>query len=97
MEKLLACQITVVMGVRNVEASKKAIYAAIPEEVRRNLVHFESLDTGDLKSVRAFAARIKAQYPKIDLLINNGTFENSTSIIPNNSLITENSLFFQLE
>lgn len=71
-EKLLACQITVVMGVRNVEASKKAVFAAIPEEKRRHLLHFETLDTGNLKSVREFAAKMKATYPKVDLLINNG-------------------------
>lgn len=71
-EKLLSCQITVVMGVRNVEASQKSVFAAIPEEKRRNLLHFETLDTGNLKSVREFAAKIKAKYAKIDLLINNG-------------------------
>lgn len=74
-EKLLACQITVVMGVRNVEVSQKAVFAAIPEEIRRNLLHFETLDTGSLKSVRDFAATIKAKYPKVDLLINNGEVE----------------------
>lgn len=73
-EKLLACHITVVMGVRNVETSQRAVFAAIPEDRRRNLLHFETLDTGNLKSVRDFAATIKAKYSKIDLLINNGTF-----------------------
>lgn len=73
-EKLLACQITVIMGVRNVEASQKTVFAAIPEQKRSNLLHFETLDTGNMKSVREFAAKIKAQYPKIDLLINNGEF-----------------------
>lgn len=74
MEKLLACQITVVMGVRNVAASQKSVFAAIPEEKRRNLLHFETLDTGNLKSVREFAAKIKAKYAKVDLLINNGEY-----------------------
>lgn len=62
------------MGVRNVESSRKTVLAAIPEEKRRNLLHFETLDTGNLKSVREFAAAIKSKYPKVDLLINNGEF-----------------------
>lgn len=83
-EKLLACHITVVMGVRNVESSRKTVFAAIPEETRRDLLYFETLDTGSLKSVREFAVAIKAKYPKVDLLINNGELVNgqlSTQLI----------------
>lgn len=71
-EKLLACHIKIIMGVRNVEASKKAVFAMIPEEIRRDLLTFETLDTGNMKSVRDFAAKIKAEHSKIDILINNG-------------------------
>lgn len=77
--KLLSCHIKVIMGVRNVEASKKAVFAVIPEEIRRDLLSFESLDTGDLKSVKEFATKIKAQHPKIDILINNGEKDASSS------------------
>lgn len=37
-------------------------------------LHFEQLDIGSMKSVRAFAARVQAKFDKIHILFNNGEY-----------------------
>uniref|UniRef100_A0A5Q5CBF2 Short-chain dehydrogenase/reductase SDR n=1 Tax=Mycobacterium sp. (strain JLS) TaxID=164757 RepID=A0A5Q5CBF2_MYCSJ len=60
----------VVLAVRDTEKGKRAadeIAAAHPEAA----VSVQSLDLGSLRSVRAAAEALKADFPRIDLLINN--------------------------
>ncbi|XP_055703436.1 dehydrogenase/reductase SDR family member on chromosome X [Phlebotomus papatasi] len=70
-EKLLDCDMTVVLGVRNVESSRKSIAKEIPEEKTSGKLFLEQLDVGTMDSVRKFAAAIKKKYRKIHILINN--------------------------
>ncbi|GAB0099637.1 dehydrogenase/reductase SDR family member on chromosome X [Sergentomyia squamirostris] len=70
-KKLLECNMTVVLGVRNVEGSRKAIGREIPEEKTAGKLFLEQLDTGSMKSVQKFATVIKKKYNKIHVLINN--------------------------
>lgn len=72
-KKLLQCDITVVMGVRDPIAARKSVEsfvgAAAATELQR--VHYERLDIGSMKSVRQFADAVKRKFTKIDILINN--------------------------
>lgn len=85
-EKLLKCDMTVVMGVRNPEASKKSVEMAMGEELTKNKIFYEKCDTGDVKSVEEFAMKIKEKFPAVHLLINNG----------NCCLFLENFNYFEL-
>lgn len=71
-EKLLKCDMIVIMGVRNPEASKKSVEKAMGEDLTKNKIFYEKCDTGDMKSVEHFATKIKEKFAAIHLLINNG-------------------------
>lgn len=71
-EKLLKCEMIVVMGVRNPEASKKSVEAACGEDLTKDRVFYEKCDTGDNKTVEEFAKKVKEKFAAIHLLINNG-------------------------
>ena len=60
----------VVMGVRNQEKAERAV-ADIEAEVPEAKLELRVLDLASLASVRAFAERVIAEHPSIDLLINN--------------------------
>ncbi|XP_030558608.1 dehydrogenase/reductase SDR family member on chromosome X isoform X2 [Drosophila novamexicana] len=70
-EKLLACDMTVVMGVRDPRSAEVAVGGIVDLSQTKGKLICEQLDVGDLKSVRAFAERISQKYQKIDLLLNN--------------------------
>ncbi|KAM8712072.1 hypothetical protein ACLKA7_012574 [Drosophila subpalustris] len=70
-EKLLACDMTVIMGVRDPDSAKSAVGAIVDLGQTKGQLICEQLDVGDLKSVRSFAQRIAQKYPKIDVLLNN--------------------------
>ncbi|XP_053684486.1 dehydrogenase/reductase SDR family member on chromosome X [Sabethes cyaneus] len=72
-QKLVECDIEVILGVRNPEASKKAVEKFLEENnaLTGAKLHYEQLDIGSMKSVRAFATRIQAKFDKIHLLFNN--------------------------
>lgn len=72
MEKLLKCEMKIVMGVRNPDASKKSVEAAIGKELTKDQIIYEKCDTGDMKSVEDFAKQVQLKFPAIHLLINNG-------------------------
>ncbi|CAG9809471.1 unnamed protein product [Chironomus riparius] len=71
LEKLLKCSMTVMLGVRSPEASKKSIEKALGTELTKDKVFYEKCDTGDMKSVRDFAKKVQEKYSAIHLLINN--------------------------
>ena len=61
---------TVVMAVRNMEKGANAV-ARIKAEVPDAKLELRDLDLGSLDSVRAFAARVKSEHERVDLLLNN--------------------------
>ncbi len=73
-EALAGAGATVILAVRNAERGNSAaerIRAAVPAAQ----IEVQLLELADLNSVKAFAERVIAKYPRIDLLINNaGTF-----------------------
>lgn len=59
-------------GVRNPKEAQKNIETRVDfSDLEGVKVDYEYLDTGNLKSVRQFAASVQQKYSKIDLLINN--------------------------
>lgn len=72
LEKLLKCGMTVLLGVRNPEASRKSIEQVIGGEITKDKVFYEKCDTGDMKSVREFAKKVQEKFKAVHLLINNG-------------------------
>ncbi|ALC41808.1 CG11200, partial [Drosophila busckii] len=70
-EKLLACDMTVIMGVRDPVTAEKAVGNIVDLSQTKGKLICEKLDVGDLKSVRAFAQRLKEKHSKIDILLNN--------------------------
>lgn len=71
-EKLLQCEINVIMGVRNPKEAQKNIESRVDfSDLDGVKIHYEYLDTGNLKSVRQFAKSVQQKYSKIDILINN--------------------------
>lgn len=72
LEKLLKCDMIVMMGVRNPEASKKQVELALGTELTQGKVFYEQCDTGDMQSVRGFAAKVQSKFPAVHVLINNG-------------------------
>jgi NAD(P)-dependent dehydrogenase (short-subunit alcohol dehydrogenase family) len=60
----------VVLAVRNLEKGKSAV-ARIADAVPGAEVTLQQLDLGSLDSVRAAADQLRADHPRIDLLINN--------------------------
>jgi NAD(P)-dependent dehydrogenase (short-subunit alcohol dehydrogenase family) len=71
-EKLLKCEMIVMLGVRNPEASKKSVEDALGHELTKGKVFYEKCDTGDMESVKEFAKKVQAKFTAIHLLINNG-------------------------
>ncbi|CAG9809469.1 unnamed protein product [Chironomus riparius] len=71
LKKLLQCEMTVILGVRNIEAARKSVESYIDSSLLMNKVIYENCDTGDLSSVREFAKRVQERCRGINLLINN--------------------------
>lgn len=72
LEKLLKCEMTVMLGVRNPEASRKSIEKALGTDLTKDKLFYEKCDTGDMESVRGFAKKVQEKFKAIHLLINNG-------------------------
>lgn len=77
LEKLLKCDMTVLLGVRNPESSKKSVEAALGAELTKDKVFYEQCDTGDMESVRGFAKKVQEKFPAVHVLINNGEWVES--------------------
>ncbi|XP_070490215.1 uncharacterized protein [Chironomus tepperi] len=71
LKKLLQCEMTVILGVRNIEAARKSVESYIDSSLLMNKVIYETCDTGDMSSVREFAKRVQERCRGINLLINN--------------------------
>lgn len=67
-------------GVRNPEASKKSVESYISESLTQGKVLYEACDTGDMESVRSFAKKVQAKFPRIHLLINNGKLSSCSRV-----------------
>lgn len=72
LEKLLKCEMIVMMGVRNPEGSRKSVEEALGVELTKGRIFYEQCDTGDLESVKQFAKKVQQKFPAFHLLINNG-------------------------
>ncbi|XP_055382289.1 dehydrogenase/reductase SDR family member on chromosome X [Condylostylus longicornis] len=70
-EKLLECEMTVIMACRDPEGGRKNILEAVDFSTIRGKLICEKLDVASLSSVKEFAKKIQDNYEKIDLLINN--------------------------
>jgi NAD(P)-dependent dehydrogenase (short-subunit alcohol dehydrogenase family) len=70
-EKLLKCDMTVMLGVRNPETSRKTIEHELGELAQNGKIFYEKCDTEDLESVKKFADKVKERFTKIHILINN--------------------------
>ncbi|KAG5672997.1 hypothetical protein PVAND_003078 [Polypedilum vanderplanki] len=71
LKKLLQCEMTVILGVRNIDAAKKSVESSIDNSLLMNRVIYEKCDTSDMNSVREFASRVQERCKNISLLINN--------------------------
>lgn len=72
LEKLLKCDMTVVLGVRNPEAAEQTIVETLGDELTIGKVIYEKCDTGDIESVKHFAKAVQERFAAVHILINNG-------------------------
>lgn len=79
----------VILAGRNPDKGSDAV-AQIRSAVPAGKVRFEALDLASLKSVAAFAARLKQQHGKLDLLIN-----NAGVMVPPARQVTEDGMELQ--
>lgn len=70
-EKLLACDMTVIMGCRDPISGEKTVRRMINLSKTKGKFFCETLDVGEMSSVEAFAKVVKEKFNKIDILINN--------------------------
>lgn len=75
-DKLLQCDMTVMLGVRNPEASQKSVENALGTVVTKGKVFYERCDTGDMESVKDFAKKVQSRFTAVHYLINNGEIKN---------------------
>ncbi|XP_044748706.1 dehydrogenase/reductase SDR family member on chromosome X [Coccinella septempunctata] len=68
---LMKCDITVVIGCRNVQAAEMMLKKYRDEGLDKGDIDAFQLDISYLDSVRNFAATVTEKYPKINYLINN--------------------------
>ena len=61
---------TVVMAVRNVEKGEAAV-ERITADIHNATLEVRKLDLSSLDSVRAFAARVRGEHDRVDILLNN--------------------------
>lgn len=70
-EKLLECDMTVIMGVRDPVAAEKNVSQIVDLTKTNGKLVCEKLDVGSLKSVKEFAKKVQEKYEKVDILLNN--------------------------
>lgn len=72
LEKLLKCDMIVMLGVRNPDESRKVVEETLGAELTKEKVFYEKCDTGDMESVQEFAKTIQQKFHAVHVLINNG-------------------------
>lgn len=75
-EKLLKCDMIVMLGVRNPDVSQKSVEETLGSELTKGKVFYEKCDTGDMETVKEFAKKVQQKFPAVHVLINNGEFHN---------------------
>lgn len=70
-EKLLECEMTVVMGVRNPKSAEKSVGEIVDLNKTKGKLICEKLDVGSLESVKEFGKIIQEKFDKVDILFNN--------------------------
>ena len=91
-KKLLRCDMTLLIGVRNPEEARKLIEGSFDISRTEGKIFYEKCDTADLESVRNFAKKVQERFSKIHILINNG--ENNILHIQQNYVKVICSPFF---
>lgn len=86
LKKLLECQMTVMMGVRNPEECMKIVEKSFDESLVKGKVFCARCDTSEMNSVKAFAQQVKEKFPAVHILINNGKLTFTRSIIGHSHL-----------
>ena len=84
LEKLLKCDMIVMLGVRNPEGSKKSVEEALGVELTKEKVFYEKCDTADMESVKEFAKKVQQKFSSVHVLINNGESASLVCISPPN-------------
>lgn len=77
LEKLLKCDMIVILGVRKPDESQKMIENVLGVELTQGKVFYVKCDTGDIESVIEFAEVVQQKCPAIHVLINNGERSNT--------------------
>lgn len=72
LEKLLQCEMTILLGVRRPHESREAVEQSLGLELTRGRVFYEKCDTGDMQSIRDFVVIVQQKFKAIHVLINNG-------------------------
>ncbi|XP_071452648.1 retinol dehydrogenase 12-like [Hetaerina americana] len=70
-KKLLKCEMSVAIGCRNVLSGEEVVKKIREDGILSGDVKVYHLDMESMTSVREFAVKVKADYPKIHVLINN--------------------------
>ncbi|CRK94471.1 CLUMA_CG007977, isoform A [Clunio marinus] len=88
-QKFLECDMTVVMGVRNPEESRRSVEKAFEKLSLKGKVLYEKCDTGDMSSVRSFAKSVKEKYSAINILVNNAGILASPRVLTKDGFISQ--------
>lgn len=72
LKKLLQCEMTVMLAVRDPEACKETVERSIAPLLTKGKVFYEKCDASDMTSVKDFAIKAQEKFSSIHLLINNG-------------------------
>lgn len=73
-KKLLQCDMTVVLGVRNPDDCKTSLEKLIDFEAYKDRIVILQIDVGEMDSVREFTTKVQEKFESINILINNGKF-----------------------
>ncbi|XP_070490209.1 polyprenol dehydrogenase-like [Chironomus tepperi] len=71
LKKLLECEMTVVLAVRNPKEARESVEKNIDASLIQNRVSYEVCDMFDIETVKRFAEVVHQKHPRINLLINN--------------------------
>lgn len=70
-KKLLQCEMTVIIGCRNIEAGLKTVQQIREEGITKGEAHVYKLDLESMQSVKEFANEVLKNFAFLNLLVNN--------------------------